>query len=208
VRAAQSSIFNGLRLRHPQQPVLVLPEPFMQAISRALERTASAHPDGILAATFQRLPASRIAEPRWTRLALTAQSVVLFAGYPHHEYVDGVWHVPVSPDTPLGEEWAVVCDTPSWWGCLVGREVQGARRPAPNRAFEAMWSLEPDVVRDAARIAATLATDHGVDLHEAVASRLRRAPDVPASTLRETSCVTNRVLEELLHTARGQVRRA
>src|SRR4051812_35609801 len=190
VRAAQDSIFNGLRLRHPEQPVLAMPEPFMQAISRALEDTVSQHPGGVLVATFQRLPVRRIAEPRWRALATTACAVVLFADYPSCARAGALWRVPVREGTPLAEEWAVVCDTPRWWGCLVGRERAGGQRPLGSRVFDAMWSLDPKVVRDGARIAAALASTAAPELGEEVSPHLQHQPSARPSTLREASHVT------------------
>jgi MerR family transcriptional regulator, light-induced transcriptional regulator len=208
VRAAQNSVFNGLRLRHPEQPVLAMPEPFMQAISRALEDTVREHPDGLLVATFQRLPARRIAESRWEALARTARAVVLFADYPNCERDGALWRVPVREGTALAEEWAVVCDTPRWWGCLVGRERAGRQRQPGNRLFDAMWSLEPEVVRDGARIAAALASAAAPDLGDVVSPRLQHQPIARPSTLREASHVTNRVLDRLLDAARSAAVRA
>jgi DNA-binding transcriptional MerR regulator len=207
VQRAQDSIFNGLRLRHPRLPAVALPEPFMLAISAALETTACEHPDGVLIGTFQRLPAQRVAEPAWRELAKTARAAVLFAGYPHAQRRDGLWCIPVRPGTPLAQEWAVVCDTPTWWGCVVGRELgpRGARAPG-QRTFEAVWSLDPPVVRDAARVAAVLATGSAPELDGIVSDHLRLAPDAPDSVLGEASRFTSRVLEHLLASARSAAR--
>jgi DICT domain-containing protein len=202
VRAAQDSLLNGLRLRHPELPVLALPEPFMLALSTALEATAGVHPCGVLVGAFQRLPAQHIAEPVWREMAATARAAMLFAGFPACERADGLWKITVRAGTPLAEEWAVVCDTPTWWGCLVGRELQ-TRGPQPRgqRTFEAVWSLDPPVVRNAARVAAVLATVQAPALGDVVSEHLRYPPDVPPSALGEASHFTTRVLERLLRAA-------
>ena len=202
VQQAQDSLLNGLRIRHPELPVLALPEPFMLALSAALEATALEHPHGVLIGAFQDLPAERIAEPVWRDLAKTARAAVLFAGFPGGERDGSQWRISVPPGTPLAEEWAVVCDTPTWWGCLVGRELRtrGAK-PRGQRTFEAVWSLDPPVVRDAARVGATLASASAPELDDVVAEQLRLPPDVPPSALGEASRFTNRVLEQLLRAA-------
>jgi DICT domain-containing protein len=207
VERAQDSVFNGLRLRHPDLPVLALPEPFMLALSVALEGTACEHPAGVLVGTFQRLPARRIAEPVWRELASTARAAVVFGGFHECDRREGLWRIPVAAGTPLAEEWAVVCDTPTWWGCLIGRELlhRGAR-PRGQRTFEAVWSLDPPVVRDAARVAAVLATAWAPELGDVVTDHLGQPPDAPPSALAEASRFTNRVLEHLLHAARSAAR--
>jgi DICT domain-containing protein len=207
VRRAQDSILNGLRLRHPDLPVLALPEPFMLALSAALETTASHHPDGVLVGAFQRLPAHRVVEPAWSGLAQEARAAVVFAGFQACDHDGALWRIPVRSGTPLAEEWAVVCDTPTWWGCLVGRELRtrGARRRG-QRTFEALWSLDPPVVRDAARVAAVLATSSAPELGDVVSDHLRLAPQAPPSALGEASRFTNRVLEHLLRAAHTAAR--
>jgi hypothetical protein len=56
-------------------------------------------------------------------------------------------------------------------------------------------ALEPDVVRDAARIGAALATATVPELADVVAGTLRRRPPARPSTLREASQFTNRILD-------------
>jgi DICT domain-containing protein len=201
-RRAQDSLFNGLRLRHPDLPVLTLPQPFMLALSRAVETTAFDHPNGVLVGAFQRRSAYRAAEPVWQRLTATACATVLFADFDHATDDGTTWRVPVSSESPLGLEWAVVCDAPRWWGCVVGRELRVPARPRGPRLFEAMWSLEPAVVRDAARIAATLTSSAAPAFGDRVAGRLQHQPTARPSTLREASHFTNRVLDQLLGAAR------
>jgi DICT domain-containing protein len=202
-RRAQDSLFNGLRLRHPDLPVLRYPQAFMLALSRAVEVTALEHGDGVLVGAFQRRAAHRVAEPVWQRLATTADAIVLFADF-DASCADGTtWRIPIPDDSPLAAEWAVVCDSPRWWACLVGRELHAPGRVQGPRMFEAMWSLEPTVVRDAARIAAALASATAPEFGERVAGRLQHQPTARPSTLREASQFTNRVLEELLGAARN-----
>src|ERR1700712_2618207 len=75
VRHAEDSIFGGLLLRHPDSEVVVLPEPFMLAISRALEDSMVERPGGVLFGAFQRQAAWRIAAPRWHRAMEHAHAV-------------------------------------------------------------------------------------------------------------------------------------
>jgi DICT domain-containing protein len=197
-----------LRLRHPDLPVLLLPQAFMLALSAAIETTALAQPDGVIVGAFQRTHAYAVAEPRWRQLATTACAVVAFADFPRPECDGNSWRIPTRAGSALATEWAVVCDTPRWWGCLVGREAPGAsRRPGRPRTFEAMWSLEPRVVRDVSRIAARLASVVAPAVGDALVGRLQHQPLMRASTLAEASNFTNRVLEHLLGSARAAAAR-
>ena len=63
------------------------------------------------------------------------------------------FEVPIGRDHPLANEWAIVCDAPGFSACLAGRE----RQVTGERVFEVLWSVEPEVVRDAARIGLDLA---------------------------------------------------
>jgi hypothetical protein len=62
-----------------------------------------------------------------------------------------------------------------------------------QRRFEAVWSLDPAVVRDAADIGAALAAAHAVPLRSA---SLRPSAD-HASIVRRATAVTNRIIAYL-----------
>jgi len=206
VRQAEHSLFAGLRLRHPGADVVVLPEPFMLAISRALEEGMLERAGGVLFGAFQRQQAWHVAEPRWRRAARSAHSAVVFADFALAAHDDGLWQVPVPRDSDLAAEWAVIHDGPTAGGCLVARESPGNARLG-RRRFEAIWSLDPSVVRDAARIAATIACAASPDLADVVAPRLRSEPRARPSTLREASSFVNRVFVHLAALARDDATR-
>lgn len=68
--------------------------------------------------------------------------------------------VPIPPDSPLNREWLVVCDAADLPACLVAVERPGqGTDPSARRTFEAVWSVDPRVVRDASHIAAALADE-------------------------------------------------
>jgi hypothetical protein len=79
-----------------------------------------------------------------------------------------------------------------------GRTVVGARR------FEAVWSVDPVVVRDAADIGAALAGDHYDNDHDGHDDHDQRRPAGtapalmdPATIARRATAVTNRVIAYL-----------
>ena len=61
-------------------------------------------------------------------------------------------------DAPARREWTLVCDSRDYPACVTGWEFPGQPQAADaNRRFEVIWSVDPQVVRDAAAICAQLA---------------------------------------------------
>jgi MerR family transcriptional regulator, light-induced transcriptional regulator len=60
-------------------------------------------------------------------------------------------------DAQLNREWLVICDSPDLPAFLAAVERPGQDASSADRRFEALWSVDPVVVRDASRVAAALA---------------------------------------------------
>ena len=208
---APSSILAGLRRYGPDLPVHLLTKSSMLAISRAIEDECCARADRpVLVAAFQRERHFRRSEPRWRDLARTAALAVVFA-----EFTAG-GNRPASPasaplevhlggDAPLLREWALVCDAPDSAAVLAGRERPGQDGSADRaRLFEATWSVEPTVVRHAARIGIELARRHyqGPGGNAGPAADLQRVADEltsdpehdPVATARRATVLSNRIV--------------
>lgn len=155
---------------------------------------------------FQRRSAWRAARSRWDVLAEHAALAIVFADFPRVRRTSARSDVPVT-GTAMSAEWAVICDAPAWRACLVGVESATTRgaRTWPRRTFRAMWSMEPAVVRDAARLAVTIAAQHAPEIADVAAPLLRARPAVPDDALRDASVLTTRVLENVLRVARRAV---
>jgi DICT domain-containing protein len=66
--------------------------------------------------------------------------------------------VAVPSDAPISREWAIVCDARDFPACLVAVERPGQpAEPDARRRFDAVWTVDPAVVRTASRVAAGLA---------------------------------------------------
>ena len=66
--------------------------------------------------------------------------------------------VPLPADAPARREWTLVCDSPDYPACVTGWEFPGQPQVGDaSRRFEVIWSVDPQVVRDAAVICAQLA---------------------------------------------------
>jgi DICT domain-containing protein len=150
------TLFAALRARQPELQPRRLPLRAMLALSRAIEDeclSRAARP--ILAASFQRERPYRLAEHRWRELARGAALAFVLADFPQRRSPrQGPVEVPLDPDAPAAREWSVVCVDEHLTACLAGWEQP---REAGERAFEAVWSTDPDAVTATLRAAAGLA---------------------------------------------------
>jgi DICT domain-containing protein len=129
----------------------------MLALSHAIEDEAMARAAGpIVIGCFQTEPNYRAVEHRYRRIAHVADAVAVFASFPEMrlEDDDSPVEIPVMAGDALGHEWAVIVDAPGFAACLVGWETPVS---ASERVFEAIWTMDPMVVRQAVQVGAVLA---------------------------------------------------
>jgi DICT domain-containing protein len=171
-----------------------LSKPTLIALSRAIEEEAIARAAGpVVIGAFQDERNYRAVEHRWRRMARVADAVGVFATFdePRVGKEDEPVEIPVVTTDALGHEWAVVVDAPGFAACLVGWET-----PADDdqRIFEAIWTMDPTVVRRAAQVGATLAARQLPEWSDRVNGLLADRPlavEVPTPGL---TAVTNRML--------------
>lgn len=156
-----TSVYAELRRLHPDLEPQLLGKRSMLAMSNALEDECGAQAQRpLLFAGFQQGRFLRESYARWVELARTASRAVVFAdlGEPAPITQGLPLEVAIPHDSPLNREWFVVCDAPDRPACLLGWERPGQQSlPDAHRRFEAVWSVDPVVVRDAARLCAGLA---------------------------------------------------
>jgi DICT domain-containing protein len=129
----------------------------MLALSHAIEDEAMARAAGpIVVGSFQSEANYRAVEHRYRRLAHAADAVAVFASFPEMrlEDDDSPVEIPVLAGDALGHEWCCVVDAPGFAACLVGWETPSN---ANERVFEAIWTMDPAVVRQAVQVGAVLA---------------------------------------------------
>jgi DICT domain-containing protein len=150
--------------------------------------------------SFQRERFYRQAQMRWRELARTAEVAVVFADFTRPRTPRGApVEVPVPREHPLNREWALVCEGQDFALCLTGWEHPASGQvPDRMRRFEAIWSVEPEVVREASRICSAIAAASRPAVAEAARARLE-APLSPAleSQLRLATAVTARMLAHI-----------
>jgi DICT domain-containing protein len=198
-RSPQSpSIFAELRRRHPALMVSRLRKSTLIALSWAIEDECCAKADApILFGAFQRGDFYEPAAARWTELARVSRSAIVFADRWDGEAagVDGPIRATLDDSAPLRREWAVVCDAFDATACLSAWELPGqVGTPDRERLFEAVWTVDPTPVRDAARVAAAVAAGAGVVSAQALLYELAEAPAPRHTSPAGVTALFNRVV--------------
>ena len=193
------SLYGALATGDSPVPARVLTKRTLLAISHAIEdETISRAAAPVIIGAFQREQNYRAVEHRYRDMARTADIVLAFADFDRlGGGGEGPVEVPVEADAALGREWAVVVDAPGYSACLLAWERSGspaAGVPDRERTFEAMWTLDPRVVRRAAQVAAALARRADEALGDRMDRLLAERPlanEQPAPAL---TAVTNRIV--------------
>jgi DICT domain-containing protein/predicted DNA-binding transcriptional regulator AlpA len=202
-----ASIFAGVRRRRPDIQPHVLPKDALIGLSYAIEDECAARAERpVLFATFQRVRFWRHAEPRWREFARTAHSTVVFADFDRAKVPDDRHRpveLPIGPNDPLGREWAVVCDGADYAAFLAGWERPGQSGvPDRERRFETVWSVEPSLVREAARMAAALVERTEPEVADRFTDRLRPMPPPSSEELRRAAALANRMVSYVAEATR------
>lgn len=192
-----ATVFAGLRRRRTDLIPAILSKRTMLFISHAIEDEFCARAvPAALFGSFQRERFYRTSEQRWRDLTRTAEVTMVFADFERKRKPRGApAELPIDRSEPASREWAIVCDGDGYAACLAGWELPGQNgKPDMDRCFEALWSIEADVVRDAVGVALDLASRSAPELVTAVPDRLRRPPSPGSEDLRTLVSLTNRML--------------
>lgn len=192
------SIFAELRRRHPQLATHRLRKSTLIALSWAIEDECCAVADRpILFGAFQRGDFYRPSAPRWTELSRVARSAIVFADDWEGTAADAEGPIRARLDdaAPMRREWAVVCDAFDSTACLSAWELPGQTDvPDRQRIFEAVWTVDPVAVRDAARVAASVAASAGVLAAQPLLYELADPPPDRVTTPTGVTALFNRVV--------------
>ena len=191
----EQSVFAGLRRAHDGISQRVLTKSTLLALTRAIEDECCARAeDALLFAGFQEERFYRASRRRWRELARTATATAVFADFAEPPGGTTPLHVPIATDSPLLREWFLVCDAPDSPALVSAWEFPGQRDvPDSDRLFEALWTVDPRAVRDAARVCAVLA-EALVPGAVFVTSRLSDVPPPVSADLRRASGILDRTL--------------
>jgi DICT domain-containing protein len=193
----EPSIFAGVRRRRPDLQPYLLAKRTLIALSHAIEDECAARAERpVLFGSFQRERFYRDAETRWRDLARTSAAAVVFADFDGKRTPPGApAELPIDRTDPLGREWSLICDAPGYAAFLAAWERPGQDAvPDLERRFETVWSVEPRLVREAARIAAGLVERTDPELLDPIVERLRHTPPPSADELQLVGALTNRMV--------------
>lgn len=188
---ATPSVFAELRRRHPQLAPHRLRKATLLALSWAIEDECCARAERpVVIGSFQEARYYLAAAPRWTELARVAHTTLALAdfGGPVTEHRPGPVRVHLDERSPMRREWTVICDAGDLPAALTAFELPGQSGvPDRDRVFESLWTLDPQAVRDAARVAARVAQEAGAAeagplLYELADDPPRTTTDMAAAT--------------------------
>lgn len=190
------SVYAALSRRHPELTSYTLTKRTLLALSWAIEDECTAlAARGVLIGTFQKGRYFGKSQARWEELARTARCSLAMADFPEHDDRSGPAKVALPPDSPLLREWIVVHDGPTFAGALVAWELPGQTSlPDHDRHFEALWSVEGRVVRDAAVISAQAAAAVGSSAAREALRMLEEAPAPTSTSMVAANAVFNRMV--------------
>lgn len=195
VSVGPPSLFAGLRRLHPHLEVRRLRKRTLTALCYAMEDESQALADQpLLIGAFQAESYYRGSEQRWREFARTARGAWVLAAFDEPETKGEPVQVDLPPRSPMLGEWSLVCLADEVPLCLAAWELPGQVGVRDDeRLFEAVWSLEPLVVRDAARLMETVMLELGADV-AALTHVLDQPGYPPPGDLGHASSVFNRVV--------------
>lgn len=197
----RDSLYGLLRLRRPELAPELIPKPRMVALSHAIEDEclARAHAP-VLIGSFQRERFFRAEEPRWSGFARTAAVAVAFADFETDTESRPV-QLNVAREHQLNREWALVCFAPGASAALAGWEPPGQDDvPDRERQFEAIWTVDPELVFEAADAAATLAERESPEAAERIRSALGPRPAPSGPEVRGVAALARRMVSYVSET--------
>src|SRR3954452_3454707 len=191
----RDSLYGLLRLRRPELAPERVPKPRMIALSHAIEDEClgRAHAP-VLIGSFQRERFFRSEEPRWSGFARTAAVAVAFADFPTRTDTQPV-QLHVDRDHQLNREWAIVCFAPGASAALAGWEPPGQDDVADSeRRFEAIWTVDPELVYEAVDAAASLAGNVESKIGEQIRAALGPRPAPSGPEVRGVAALARRMV--------------
>lgn len=191
------SIYSGLRRRRPDLKSYTLPKSTLVKVSHAIEdECSSGERRAMLFGSFQRERFYRDAEPRWRDLAASAECAFVLADFDRVQAPENApVEVPIDNTEPLGREWSLVYDAPAFGAVLSGWERPGQEDVADgDRCFEALWSVEPELVRDASTVAYGIVERVAPDMVEGIEDLLARPVEPQQPSLTQLTALTNRMV--------------
>lgn len=164
-------------------------------ITRAIEDECAARAgEPLLIGCFQREHFYRQSEPRWKELAQSSERTIALASFPVlRTPPNAPAEVPLGAEDELKREWVVICEDDDLSACVIGRQRLN-RGALPE--FEVIWTVEPDVVRAAARVCVGFVATSAPSLVDDLAIEMATTPPAAsASHLRTAVDLATRITD-------------
>lgn len=193
------SIYAALRDRHPDLVAHRVRKRSLTRLCAAIEdeaRSRSRRP--LVVAAFQRVRHYEAVEARWSELARIAQLAFVMADFGEHDETSVPRRVALPPASPLLSEWVLAVESDALCAVVVAWEAagQGGAQHA-DTVYEASWTTDPYIVREALAMAASAAVGVGAAAGERLQEVLAARPAPRALDPIATSAVLSRVLAYL-----------
>ncbi len=191
------SVYATLRREHPILQAQRLKKSTLLALSWAIEDECCVRAERpMIFGSFQKARYFRAASERWTELARIARSTTVFADFSDEPTpIEGIDIVHLPEDAPMRREWVVVCESADYPAMLTAWELPGQSAvPDRQRLFETIWTVQPAVVRDAARACAQVAVQLGHHEATPLLYELAENPPLPPLELLNAASLLNRVV--------------
>ena len=120
----------------------------MVALSHLIEEhAASAGPQTLLIAAFQRLTLFQAELPRYKSFAAHLANIyVIGVSDTAPPDLPNVAVLPIKADWPLVQEWAVIASGPACCVGLFARDAEGFRLDRRSKAFHGLWTTAPELL--------------------------------------------------------------
>ena len=203
-----NSIYQSVRRLRPDLQVHRMDKGLLLALTRAMEDHCCCAADGqILIGAFQRTRHFESSRQRWESMASTSARTIVFADFGRSGESRGVVRVPITDADPLTREWVLISDGPEAPASLLAWEPPGQDgRPEWDREFDVIWSVSPDVARQAARTAMAIAARTRPELGEQLEERLVESAPAASPDLYRAIGVFERTIDYLSRGRRVSLR--
>ena len=194
----ESSIYAAVRRHHPELAVHRMDKKMLLALTWAVEdQCCAAASDPLLVGAFQKTRFYESARRRWESMATTGYYTIAFADFDRPRTLDArISEVPIASASPLHREWALVCDSTELPAFVLGWEPPGQDdSPDGSRLFEVVWSVDPQLVRQAASVGVGIAARSVPELPVELGDRLAEAAPPASADLRRASGLLERALD-------------
>ncbi|MVA75827.1 hypothetical protein GC722_07295 [Auraticoccus sp. F435] len=198
------SVFDHVTALFPDEEVHRLGKQTLIGLSWAIEDEFCARAERpVLIGSFQETRFWEPSRARWVELARVAEKALVMGSFggvePTPEEVDaGLVRVDFPAESPIAREWLVVCDSFELPAALLARELPGQTTvPDRDRLFEALWTIEADVVRETARRCTQVAATMGVAEAAPLLYHLAEQPRPSVVSPEAASRLFNRVVVHL-----------